>query len=92
MESVNGLTVQFMDGTKVSYTFPNQAANAAARQMRLEEFLKSPYLLVIADGVLTAIPVVNIKAIQMPIDEATERDVRLPGHVIRGATLARGDL
>jgi hypothetical protein len=92
MEPTRALTVHFMDGSKVSFGFPNQAANAAARQMRLEEFLKSPYLLVLAEGVLTAIPVVNIKAVQFPVDEAVMKDVRLPGHVIHDAVITRGEL
>jgi hypothetical protein len=44
MEPTRAITVHFTDGSKVSFGFPNQAANAAARQIRLEEFLKSPYL------------------------------------------------
>lgn len=92
MEPTRALTVHFMDGTKVSFGFPNQAANAADRQLRLEEFFKSPYLLVLAEGVLTAMPVVNIKAVQFPVDDATLQDVRLPGHVIRDAIITRGEL
>jgi hypothetical protein len=42
--------------------------------------------------VLTAIPVVNIKAIQIPVDEAMMKDVRLPGHIIRDAVITRGEL
>ena len=91
MDPSHGLTVHFTDGSKVAYAFPQQAANDAARQLRLEEFLKSPYLMVIADGVLTMLPVANIKAIQLPIGEAM-KDVPLPKHVVRGATLARGEL
>jgi hypothetical protein len=90
MDPTHGLTVHFMDGTKASYAFPDQAPNEAARQLRLEEFLKSPYLMVIADGVFTMLPVANIKAIQMPVSENMKK-TSLPKHVIRGATLARGD-
>jgi hypothetical protein len=92
MEPTRGLTVHFIDGTKMSYGFPEQAANSAAKQIRMEEFLKSPYLMVIADGVLTAFPVANIKAIQMPVDEKMVDEVRMPAHVFRGATVTRGDL
>ena len=92
MEPTRGLTVHFNDGSKVSYGFPEQAANNAARQIRMEAFLKSPYLMVIADGVLTAFPVANIKAIQMAVDEKMADEVNLPAHVIRGATVTRGDL
>jgi hypothetical protein len=92
MEPTRALTVHFIDGTKVSFGFPDQAANAAARQIRLEEFLKSPYLLVLAEGVLTVFPVANIKAIQLPVDDAMMKDVRLPGHVIHDAIITRGEL
>lgn len=92
MEPTRALTVHFMDGSKVSFGFPNQSANAAARQIKLEEFFKSSYLLVLAEGVLTALPVANIKAIQFPVDEVLLKDVRLPGHVIRDAVITRGEL
>ena len=91
MDPTHGLTVHFIDGTKVSYAFPDQAPNEAARQLRLEEFMKSNFLMVIADGVFTMLPVANIKAIQMPVSENMKK-VTLPKHVIKGATLARGDL
>jgi hypothetical protein len=81
-----------MDGKKLSFGFPNQAANAAARQIRFEEFLKGNYLLVIADGVLTVMPVANIKAIQLPVSEEAVKEVSLPAHIIRGATVTRGEL
>lgn len=91
MEADQGLTITFNDGSKVSYAFPDQAPNEAARQLRLEEFMKSPFLMVIADGVFTMLPVANIKAIQMPVSENMKK-VSLPKHVIKGATLARGEL
>ena len=91
MDAEQGLTIHFMDGTKVSYAFPDQAPNEAARQLRLEEFMKSPFLMIIADGVFTMLPVANIKAIQMPANE-TMKKVKLPKHAIRGAKLTRGEL
>ncbi len=47
--------------------------------------------MIAGDGVLTTFPIANIKAIQLPIDE-NEEAAALPGTVIRGATLTRGDL
>ena len=87
-----GLTITFMDGSKLSFGFPQQGANAAAKQLKLEEFLKSPYLMVLADGALTMFPVTNIKSIQLPLGGKDTEQVRLPGHVIRNAKLTRGDL
>ena len=91
MEPTRGLTVHFTDGTKMSYGFPQQSPNAAAKQLRLEEFLQSNYLMLISEGVLTMFPVANIKAIQLSVGEGTE-EVKLPKHVIRGAVVTRGDL
>jgi len=89
MEPTRGLTIHFNDGSKVSFGFPEQTANEAARQLKVEDFLKSPYLMLITDGVLTMFPVANIKAIQFAVGSAK---VRLPKHVIEGAVLTRGDL
>ena len=91
-EESRGLTITFMDGSKASFGFPQQGANAAAKQLKLEEFIKSPYLMVLADGTLTMFPVSNIKSIQLPLSDRDAEQVRLPGHVIRNAKLTRGDL
>jgi len=91
MDAEQGLSITFMDGSKVSYTFPDQALNEAARQLRLDEFLKSPFVMLIADGMFTLLPVANIKAIQMPVNEKMKK-VALPRHVIKGATTSRGEL
>ena len=45
--------------------------------------MKSPFLMVIADGTLMMFPVVNIKSIQMPVSQEEAEQVRLPGHAIR---------
>ena len=91
MDANRGLTVIFTDGSKLSYGFPQQEANAAGQQLRLEDFLKSKYLMLVNDGVLTLFPVANIKAIQVAVGEGV-KEVKMPKHVIRGATLTRGDL
>jgi len=91
MDPQRGMTVHFTDGSKVSYTFAKATDDPSAMKMRLAEVLKSPYLMIDADGVLTVFPMANIKAIQLPIDEDKEGGA-LPGTVIRGATLTRGDL
>jgi hypothetical protein len=84
------LTINFMDGTKISYSFPEQGANAAAKQLKLEELLKNPFLIVLGEGQLTLYPVRNIKSIQMPVAEGESEQIRLPAHVIRNAKLTRG--
>jgi hypothetical protein len=91
MDQNRGLTVHFNDGSKISYGFPKQEATAAGQQLRLEEFLKSNYLMLVNEGVLTMFPIANIKAIQVAVGEGAD-EVKVPKHVIRGATLTRGDL
>jgi hypothetical protein len=91
MDDSRGLTITFMDGSKVSFGFPQQGLNTAAKQLKIEEFMKSPFLMVVADGTLMMFPVVNIKSIQIPVSEAEAEQVRLPGHAIRNATLKRGE-
>ena len=91
MEDSRGLTITFMDGSKISFGFPQQGMNAAAKQLKIEELMKSPFLMVIADGTLMMFPVVNIKSIQMPVSQEEAEQVRLPGHAIRNATLTRGE-
>jgi len=91
MDDSRGLTITFMDGTKVSFGFPQQGMNAAAKQLKIEEFMKNPFLMVIADGTLMMFPVVNIKSIQMPMAREDVEQIRLPTHVIRNATLKRGE-
>jgi hypothetical protein len=91
MDPKRGLTIHFMDGSKVSYTFTKQTDDPSIMRVRLAEVLKSPFLMIAADGVLTAIPMANVKAIQTPFDEERE-GAALPGAVIRDATLTRGDL
>ena len=86
-----GLTIHFIDGSKVSYTFTKATGDPAAMKARLTEILKGAFLMISADGVLTTFPIANIKAIQLPIDE-NEEAAALPANVIRGATLTRGDL
>ena len=91
MDDSRGLTITFMDGTKVSFGFSQQGMKAAAKQLKIEEFMKNPFLMVIADGTLMMFPVVNIKSIQMPMAKEDVEQIRLPTHVIRNATLKRGE-
>jgi hypothetical protein len=88
MDRERALTIHFMDGTRVSFDFPEQASNEAARQMKIEEILKSPYLLVIADGVMLMYPVVNIKSIQFPLPpDAAKAQFKPPRQTIVGASI-----
>ena len=69
MDDSRGLTITFMDGSKISFGFPQQGLNAAAKQLKIEEFMKSPFLMDVSDGTLMMFPVVNIKSIQIPVSK-----------------------
>jgi hypothetical protein len=91
-QASRALTINFMDGTKVSYGFLQQGMNAAAKQLKIDELLKNPFVMVLADNVLTLFPVSHIKSIQLTVDPAELDKIRLPAHVIRDAALTRGDV
>jgi hypothetical protein len=82
------MIVHFMDGTHVSFTFPAQEANSFGSTLLIEELLKSPYLLVEADGALLMYPVANIKSIQLT-NLSGEGQAVTPKGMIRGASVGR---
>ena len=55
------LTLHFIDGTKLSLEFPDQAANQAARKLKLQEFLQGNHVILEAEGSVIVCPVANIK-------------------------------
>jgi len=86
MEKGRAMTIHFMDGTHVSFDFPEQKPNEAARAIMMEEVLKSPYLMVEADGVLLMYPVANIRSIQLMLPTGPLK-APLPRQTIRDATI-----
>lgn len=86
MQRDRALTLFFMDGTHVSFDFPEQKTNEAARSILFEEILKSPYIIVEADGAVLLYPVANIKSIQVMVPPVQGK-VALPKGLIRGATV-----
>ena len=83
------LAVEFCDGSRIKYSFPAQAANDAARQLKIEDLLKGRHLVVQAEGRLIMHPMENIKTLELSTGDASLEGVRLPLHTIRGATLLR---
>lgn len=89
MERDRALTLHFIDGTKIAFDFPEQTSRTQTRQLIIEDFLKSNYVLVEADGRFLIFPVANIKYIQLtPPPDFSVGEVSLPLHAIRGATIA----
>ena len=83
------LTLHFVDGTRLSFDFPEQTASAAARQMKLADFLAGRHLVVEADGQVMIFPVANIKYVALSLPEPGPKGARqsLPRHAITGARI-----
>jgi hypothetical protein len=81
-------TLHFNDGSKLSFDFPEQTANAAARQIKLADFMAGKHLVIEAEGQVFMFPVGNIKYLALSLPTIS-RDVRgaLPRHAITGARL-----
>lgn len=86
MQHDRSLTIHFMDGTKVSFDFPEQKTNEAARAIMMEEMRKSPFLMVETEGVFLLYPVVNIKSIQIRVPSGKKAAAGSKA-VIRGAVI-----
>jgi len=88
MTSSRFITIEFMDGSTRKYSFPEQATEAAAKQIKLEDFFKSRTLVIAAEGRLNIFPIDNIKSIELSAPGAGDvKGFRLPAHTIHGATL-----
>jgi len=81
------IAIEFSDGSKVRYSFPVQVPNSAARQMKLEDFLKGRHLVIQTESRLVMYPMENIKAIEMSTGGASLEGVKLPLHTLRDAKL-----
>ena len=82
------VTVRFADGSSVKYSFAMQAANKAAQQLKIEDFLKGQHFVVETEGRLTVYPVANIRALEFSTGGDNLEGIKLPLHTIRNAKLA----
>lgn len=81
MSENRALVIHFNDATKLSFIFPKQADDSSVAE-KVREILGGEQLLIEADDSLFVVPQTNIKYIQ-----AYPAPDKLPGNVIRGATL-----
>ena len=81
------LTVNFNDASQLSFEFPEQTQNVAAKQMKVAEFLTGKHLVVEAEGSVLIIPVANIKYITLNSPNAGGGKITLPKHAILGARI-----
>jgi hypothetical protein len=83
------MTIHFNDGSRLTFEFPEQAANAAARQIKLSEFMSSSHVVVEAEGSVMMFPMANIKYIALNSPAGSFfKGPALPKHAIIGARIA----
>lgn len=77
-----GITIYFMDGSKMSVDFPKQVGNDEYIPMRAERVLEKDLLFIEVDGAVLGIPFANIKYFQI-----YPAPSKLPDFVIKGASI-----
>ena len=87
MSGLRFIQIEFIDGTSARYSFPLQAANIAAKQVKIESLFKDRFLILQGEGKLSVIPMENVKAVHLSSDDQEVEGIRLPAHTIRGARL-----
>ena len=88
MAGLRFIQIEFIDGSNARYSFPAQAGNVAAKQVKLESLFKDRFLILQGEGKLTVLPIENIKSVQISGEDKELEEIRLPAHTIRGAQLA----
>jgi len=89
MKTVRSLTLNFIDGKKMSFEFPEQVEINAARQLMLKSLWESDRLVVEVDGDFLIFPISNIRYFQLSIPGMLEERLKLPSHTIYGASVVR---
>ena len=82
------LTLHFVDGSKLSFDFPEQAAGMAAKRMKLADMM-GKNLVIEADGQVLVFPAANIKYLALSVPMLGKKDAKLtlPAHAIVGARI-----
>ena len=87
MNTERVLTLHFIDGKKLSFTFPEQAELDAAKRIKLKSLWESPYVIMEVEGQLMVFPISNIKCIQFSGNFGNTEEMQFPAHTIRGASI-----
>jgi len=83
------VSIHFMDGSKVRYSFSPMTDSKAAQQLKIEDFFKGRHLVIQTEGRLTVYPMENIRQVEFSAGGAAALEgIKLPLHTIRNATLA----
>ena len=82
------MTLHFVDGSKLSFDFPEQSTNLAAKRLKLADMM-GKNLIVEAEGQVLIFPVANIKYLALSVPMLGKKDAKaaLPGHAILGARI-----
>jgi hypothetical protein len=83
------LTLHFVDGSKLSFSFDAQGANNAARKLKIDKLMASKHVVIEAEGSVMIFPVVNVKYMSLsmpPLDKRGATEI-LPSHAITGAKI-----
>jgi hypothetical protein len=79
-------TLHFVDGSKLSFDFPEQTSHAAGKQLRLADFMTSRHVVIEAEGQLFVFPTTSIKYIAFSVPALRKQALgALPRHTITGA-------
>ncbi|GAA5184771.1 hypothetical protein GCM10025771_39600 [Niveibacterium umoris] len=83
--STRYLVIEFIDGKKETFTFPEQTTSDAAKKLNIEGFLQSPWVVVETENEVMAFPVANIKCLHFSGMVDDRHSLPLPAVAIRGA-------
>ena len=79
------MVIEFIDGTKETFTFPEQTESEMAKKIGIERFLQSQWVIVETESTVLAFPVANIKSMQFSGTIDDRHVLPLPAITIRGA-------
>ena len=82
MEQERGMTIHYLDGSKLDLRFPRQVKSDDSVSVRLDRVLEKELLLVEVDGALMIVPFTSIKYLQV-----SPAPPKLPDYVIKGASM-----
>jgi len=86
MARLRFLTIQFNDGTSARFSFPEQAGNDPARQIKLSSFFQDRLIIVQSEGKLNVFPFENVKAVQLSAEAGELEGIQIPPHAILDAS------
>ena len=82
MASKRFLTINFIDGSEMQVSFPEQGGHPLLLAKRVQQAIEADQLAIVIDGKLTVIPMYNVKYLQ-----ATPLPDEIPETVIVGGSM-----